>query len=244
MTRKCSVLPSLSLTSTSSPVCMSRNRQKIAGYPPGRSRCPSITALPRWPGLGPTSYQPTPSHGFCVGVARSPLERILTCSIGALTPIAGIARCIGDATTLAVDVEMKVRVLASTVALVSKGAPCATGWSMDDNSPHPLEASTSSRTLIHLYMKKMLVRALTETTSGSFCKFSYCHGAMIRTCRGDGTHRLYISPIVVHMPGEPILRLRRASLAPAFLVSTEALVANSERERWDHCLSGANRVRH
>jgi hypothetical protein len=58
-----------------------------------------------------------------------------------------------------VDVEMKVRVLASTVALVSKGAPRATGWSMDDNSPHPLKAGISSRTLIHLYMKKMLFRA-------------------------------------------------------------------------------------
>ena len=67
--------------------------QKTAGLPPGRSRCPSITALPFSPGCGPPLYQPTSVQGLCVGVARSLFERAPTDSTGASTPIAGMSKC-------------------------------------------------------------------------------------------------------------------------------------------------------
>src|SRR5260370_9367489 len=97
VTRKCSVFPAIFVTSTSLPTCISRKRQNTAGYPPGRSRCPSITALPRSPGCGPRLYQPTSSHGFCAGVAKSPFDCVPILSTGALIAIAGMIRRTGFA---------------------------------------------------------------------------------------------------------------------------------------------------
>src|SRR5258707_1166409 len=80
------------MTSTSFPMCNSRKRQKTAGEPPGRSRCPSITELPCWPSPGPASYHPTSPQGSCAGEDIVPLVDIPTASIGASTLIRGIRK--------------------------------------------------------------------------------------------------------------------------------------------------------
>jgi hypothetical protein len=93
MTWNWRVLPWESTTLTTSPIWSLCRFQKTAGLPPGRSRCPLITALPFSPGRGPPLYHPTSFHGLCVGVARSLFGRTPTDSIGASTPIAGMSKC-------------------------------------------------------------------------------------------------------------------------------------------------------
>src|SRR6266849_10561176 len=104
---------------------MLRRYQNTAGNPPGRSGWPSITALPRSPGHGPSLYHPASTHGFWVGVAMSPLASVPTCSIGAFIPMVGTLKRTGCEPSIAARVVVTGGVLAIP-------EPTRSGGSMGD----------------------------------------------------------------------------------------------------------------